>query len=462
MVVLEIPSLQEVKDAMRMARSKFREHAEYLLKESDVMVRASKSDIYRKLWDGRSYRPDLDDALKMPVLTPEFYTGFPERDPKIPSGPVERRADGWDGWLCSTGSRKMKFFPFSDYDAKRLGTYQSRYAMISELSKGDAVINVGAEPPHCSLMMSEMASAAYGLDSIPVTRGIMGKPQELMGNLMKKSGSIVGLTGVPLIGIRFLNTMAKEIPRPLKQVFPNLRMAVMAGETMNENQRKAFGKFDIEGYEMYASAELAAAAVDCRRHKGPHLFLDDNVYILKTDAGKKYLWDCEKGDIGELFVITPNREGFPLVNYAMKDVVEVIDTECACGITAPNVRIISRTDDVLNIGGAKAYERHIEEKFEEVGRDHVIPDWQIHWSKDNNGNTDYHTFDILIDNGELDARTVEEAILESFSKDPRTEQLYQAQEAEILKLVVEPLSHKDFQERAVNASHKRVRIVKKF
>jgi len=454
----KIPSLDEVREAMYMPRSRFKEHAATMLAESGVMERAQKSDVYRLLWGGKGYQPELDGLQEMPVLTPEFYTGFGEKDPKIPSGPVK---EGLEGWLCSTGSRKMKFFPFSDYDTKWLGAYGSRYAMMSGISAGDAVINVGAEPPHCSLTMSQWASAVYGLGSIPVTRGVMGRPQELMGSLMKNAGSIVGLTGVPLIGIKFLSTMSQMIPVPLKKAFPKLRIAVMAGETMNGKQREAFESFGIEAYEMYGSAELYAPAVECPRHGGPHMFLDDNIYYLKTDEGPKWLWDCKKGDIGALRVVTPNREAFPLINYDVKDVIEVLDTECACGITAPKARVISRTDNVLNIGGAKTYENHIERMFEEVGKDYVLPDWQIHWSKDPEGNV--HKFDILIDNGELDRQRITGAILDGMAKDPRTEQLWQAYDAEILEIEVRTLAHDEFQKTVVaNGTPKRLRIVKKF
>ncbi|MFH0829922.1 MAG: hypothetical protein V1887_02050 [Candidatus Aenigmatarchaeota archaeon] len=453
-----IPSLDEVKEAMYMPRSKFREQAETMLAESEVMERAKKSEVYRLLWGGKSYSAELAVLQEVPVLTPDFYTGFKERDPLIPSGPVKQANDGW---LCSTGSRKMKFYPFSEYDTRRLGAYGSRYAFMSELSKGDVVINIGAEPPHCSQIMSGWTSDAYGLGSIPVTRGIMARPQELMGSLMKNAGSIVGLTGVPPIGIRFLDTMAEKIPAPLKKVFPKLRMAVMAGEAMNGKQREAFGRFGVEAYEMYGSAELSSPAVECKHHRGSHMFLDDNIYQLMTDEGPKWLWECKKGDIGPLRATTPNREAFALINYDIGDVIEIIDTECPCGITAPNARVISRTDKVLNIGGAKTYENHIERRFEEVGQEYLIPDWQIHWSKDSEGKT--HKFDILIDNGGLDKGRITDAILDSLSKDQRTEQLFQAYEAGILNVNVHPVPHDEFQKMlVVNGTPKRLRIVKKF
>jgi len=460
MAMLEIPSVEEVKEAMYMPRSRFKEQAESNLARSEVFERALKSDVYRRLWEGKIFPHDTDGLLQMPILTPVFYgTNFEERDMRIPAGPVKA---GNDGWLCSTGSIRMKYYPFSDYDAKRLGVYGSRYDIIAGFSKDDVLINAGAEPPHCSLSMAQWIADAYGMDSVPVVRGM--KPEEVMGPLMRKAEKIAGITGVPLVTIRFLNTVAKEAGRPLGSVFPRLKKAALGAETLNGRQRSALEKLGIEGHEIYASAELCVPGVECKRHEGPHLFGDDNVYCLKKDNGEiKYLWAWQKGDIGELFVTTPNREAFPLVNFSTNDVIEVLDTECLCGITHPRIRVISRTDNVLNVGGAKAYESHIEEKFEEVGKEYPIPDWQIHWSRDENGG--YHRFDVLIDlldNGALDKVAVREALLRSLSNDSRTEQLFQAHEAGILGIEVCPLPHKEYEEKVVAARHKRVRIVKKF
>jgi hypothetical protein len=457
--MLEIPSVEEVRDAMRMPRSRFRELAESYLAQSGVFERALKSDVYRQLWEGKTFSHDVAGLLQMPVLTPVFYgTNFEEKDKRIPAGPVKA---GNDGWLCSTGSIKMKYYPFSDYDALRLGAFGSRYDLIAGFSKDDVLINAGAEPPHCSLTMAQWIAGYYGNDSIQMVRGM--KPEEVMGSLMKKAGKIVGITGVPLVTIHSLKTIEKKSGRSIGQLFPKFKKAILGAETLNGRQRGALEMLGIEGYEIYASAELSVPGVECARHEGPHLFCDDNIYYLKTDGGTKYIWDCQKGDIGELFVTTPNREAFPLVNFSTNDVIEVLDTECPCGITHPRVRVIARTDSVLNVGGAKAYERHIEEKFEEVGREYPIPDWQIHWSRDENGG--YHRFDVLIDlldNDAFDKVAVREALLRSLSRDSRTQQLFQAQEAGILNIEVTPLPHKEYEEKVVAARHKRVRIVKKF
>jgi phenylacetate-coenzyme A ligase PaaK-like adenylate-forming protein len=451
----DIPSLEEIREAVRLPRSKFRGRAEAALAESGVLERCLKSEVYTCLWEGKRYGPELDELLQMPVLTSELYSGFPDRSPRIPLGSVK---DGNDGWLCSTGSIKVKYYPFSEYDFKRLGAYGSRYNMVCGFSKGDALINAGAEPPHCSLVMAQCIADAYGTDSIPVVRGM--RPEETMSTMMKKSGNIVGMTGVPLVSLRFLNTVAEKAGRPIEKMFPKLKVAVVGGEALNSGQRKAFNKLGMEGHELYASAELSAAGVECDRHNGFHLFCDDNIYFLKTDGRAKYLWDCEKGDIGELCVTTPNREAFPFINFSTHDVIEVKDMECPCGITHPNVRIISRTDNVLNVGGAKAYIHHIEEKFEDLESKYELRDWQIHWRKDDNGG--YHRFDILIDNEKLDKAALKDDLLECLSKDMRTKQLFQAQEAGILEMEIRPLSHEDFVKQAVDGRIKRLRLVKKF
>jgi phenylacetate-coenzyme A ligase PaaK-like adenylate-forming protein len=453
MAMQEIPSLEEIRENMRLPRSKFREQAEAALAESGVLDRGLKSEVYTCLWEGKRYRPELDELLRMPVLTSDFYSTFEERSPRVLAGPVEV-----DKWLSSTGSVKVKYYPFSKYDAERLGAY-GRYNTICGFLKGDTLINAGAEPPHCSLTMAQWIAAAYGMDSIPVVRGM--KPEETMASMMKKAGNIVGLTGVPLVSLRFLNTVAEKAGRPVEKMFPKMKSALVGGEALNGGQRKAFGKVGIEPYELYASAELSATGVECGRHNGFHLFCDDNIYYIKSEDGSKiYSWNFVNGDIGDLYVTTPNREALPLINFSTRDVIEVTDTECRCGITHPCVRVVSRTDNVLNVGGAKGYIHHIEEKFEELGAKYDVKDWQIHWRKDDNGGN--HKFCILVDNEKLDKAAFKDELIDSLAKDRRTEQLYQAQEAGILELEVRPLSHEEFSKQATNGITKRVRLVKKF
>ncbi len=463
-----IPSLDEVRKSMYIPRHEFRERAEANLVESRVMERARKSKVYRLLWGDKEYKAELASLEATPVLAQDFYTGFREKDPEIPSGPVK---EGIDGWLCSTGSRKRKFFPFSPHDILRLGASGSRYASIAGLEKGEVIINIGADPPHCSQIMSDWSAVAYGLGTIPVVRGTFANPEKLKADLMGKAGSIVGLTGVPLIGIMFLGKMKQMVPVPLDRAFPKLRMAVMAGESMNGKQRKAFGSFNVEGYEMYGSAELSAPAVECRYHTGMHMFLDENIYTIDVEqkdgtTKREYLFNCKKGDIGAVRATTPFRESFPLINYELKDVIEIIATECPCGITSPLVKVVSRKDDVLNFGGAKAYEQHIEQKFEEVGVNHVIPNWLMRWNRDNEGG--YHRLDVHIDSGETEG--VLDSLLDSLAKDPRTEQMWQAWEAGILNIGVRKVTHEYFeaeiademmrQKKDPNSTPKRLRIIK--
>jgi phenylacetate-coenzyme A ligase PaaK-like adenylate-forming protein len=453
----ELPSLEEVREAMYMPRSKFRELAEETLAQSDVFERALKSDVYRQLWGGKKFSKDLDELMQMPVLTSDFYARYGERDPRIPAGPVK---SGDDSWLCSTGSKRMKYYPYSDYDARKLGLYGGRYNLTAGFPKEGVVVNVGAEPPHCSLTMVEWSSKAYGIETIPLIRGM--KPEIIMEKMMERPDKLVGVIGVPLVTLRFINSVVEKYGKPWDQLFPNAKKTISGAEALNGQQKNAFKKMGIEPYELYASAELWIPSIECHLHKGPHLFCDDNIYYVKTDDDVKYIWDCKNGDIGELFATTPNREAFPLVNFATGDIVEIKETGCPCGITHPTINVIARTDNVLNIGGAKAYEHHIEEKFYEVGELHPIPNWQIHWSRENSGGVGYHRFDVLIDNDMLDNGAVKDALLQSFARDERTEQLLQAYEAGILSIEIQPLAHKDFESRIQTARHKRVRIVKKF
>lgn len=454
----KLPSLEELKQNLYMSRGKFKEIASTALEKGMTLQRAHSSPVYKLLWGDSNVNvnANLDYLKGLPLLTGDFYTSnFEEKDTRILTGPLK---EGADSWLSSSGSKKRKFFPFSEYDSKNYGLYSSRVFIVPGVKKEDAIISLGADPPHVTASLLKWISESFGNYNIQITRGM--NPEYMAEELLKNSERIKGICGVTLIAVRFLQNVSEKFGKLPKDLFPRLNTAVIGGEMLTAPKRKAFKDLaNISAYNALGSLELGLGAIECSVQKGMHVFADNFIYSLKTNEGLKYLWEWEIGDIGSLIVTTPHREAFPLVNYNTKDILEVVDTECSCGITHPKIKVLGRDDDVLNFDGAKAYPTHLDEWFDSVTNSGTLRDRQIHWYKDEDYG--FSTLDILV-SGDIDESSFKKELMENLFKSSNLSQLAANYEADITKINVRKLSQEEFDKEAVKTPIKTVLIVKKF
>ncbi len=77
------------------------------------------------------------------------------------------------------------------------------------------------------------------------------------------------------------------------------------------------------------------------------------VELIDPDSGAAVPW--QDGATGELVYTTFAREAAPVVRYRSRDHAVVTGTRCACGRTAPRIRCIGRTDDMLIYKGMNVF-----------------------------------------------------------------------------------------------------------
>jgi phenylacetate-CoA ligase len=94
---------------------------------------------------------------------------------------------------------------------------------------------------------------------------------------------------------------------------------------------------------------------ECRYKRGMHFIAQGIVHpeIIDPDTGK--VLEAKVGTRGELVYTSLDRECIPLVRFRTRDHIEVTQTECECGRTGFGIRVLGRTDDMLNVQGVNVY-----------------------------------------------------------------------------------------------------------
>lgn len=94
---------------------------------------------------------------------------------------------------------------------------------------------------------------------------------------------------------------------------------------------------------------------ECRYKKGMHFIAQGIVHPEIIDPETGEVQEISVGTRGELVYTSLERECIPLVRFRTRDHVEVTQTECECGRTGYGIRVLGRTDDMINVQGVNVY-----------------------------------------------------------------------------------------------------------
>ena len=100
---------------------------------------------------------------------------------------------------------------------------------------------------------------------------------------------------------------------------------------------------------------------ECEAQDGMHLGARGFVHAELIDPDTGAALALEDGATGELVLTHLRHEAAPLLRFRTRDHVEVRTSPCPCGRTAPRVRCIGRTDDMLIVRGVNVFPAAIRE-----------------------------------------------------------------------------------------------------
>lgn len=100
---------------------------------------------------------------------------------------------------------------------------------------------------------------------------------------------------------------------------------------------------------------------ECEAKRGMHETAQEFIYVELVDPSTGEVLPWDEGTRGELVYTALDRECSPLVRFRTRDHAVVTGTDCACGRTAPMIRVFGRTDDMLIVKGINVFPSAIQD-----------------------------------------------------------------------------------------------------
>ncbi|MBB4013852.1 phenylacetate--CoA ligase family protein [Niveibacterium umoris] len=154
---------------------------------------------------------------------------------------------------------------------------------------------------------------------------------------------------------------------------PRLKHAAVSGEAFPPALRDLLANCGIEGFQIYATADLGTIAYETAARDGLVVEEDAVVEIVRPGTGDP----VADGDIGEV-VVTVFNPTYPLIRYGTGDLSRVLPGTSPCGRT--NMRLagwLGRADQSAKIRGMFVHPVQINEvlrRFSEVRRARLVVD----------------------------------------------------------------------------------------
>ena len=122
---------------------------------------------------------------------------------------------------------------------------------------------------------------------------------------------------------------------------------------------------------------LPAMWAECREGHGMHFTAAPDVLVELVDPQTLAHVPWEAGATGEAIYTTLTREASAVVRFRSRDQLTVTALECACGRTAPTVRCVGRTDDMLIFKAMNVYPTAIRDVVLDVASEHLTGSMRI-------------------------------------------------------------------------------------
>jgi phenylacetate-CoA ligase len=204
--------------------------------------------------------------------------------------------------------------------------------------RGDLVHNTFSYHMTPAGFMLESGALALGCTVFPGGIGQTEQQVQAMADLKPD-----GYVGTPSF-LRILLEKADEQGIAL----PSLRKALVSGEAFLPQHRESLKARGIDGYQVYATADLGSIAYETPAREG--LVVDEGVLveIVRPGTGDP----VPDGEVGEVVVTLLANADYPLIRFGTGDLSAVLPGRSPCGRT--NLRIkgwMGRADQTTKVKG---------------------------------------------------------------------------------------------------------------
>ncbi len=302
---------------------------------------ASKSPLYKKLWQAANFEPQdcqgISDLNRVPLLARESLFKATRAKPNSTCvGPI-------GGWFLGYDRFDIhEWYPYSNEDFLAIAPAFSRLCSNAGLRGGDIVLAVVDTPPRLSSFIPFLWSRSEESKNcqLEFIDGSMEWYDSLSTSwitfMQKRRPTAVLATKRNALALaEKLQSMGTSV----KAALPNLRVSVFI-EDGTSNRLEPH--FDTENFEVYSPTEHMAFWCECSSHSGIHAWLEGCIpEVLPANAKEATLLSKSKsGAEGEL-VITNFATALPLIRYRTGKRIRLESVgQCSCGANHPKIKFI--------------------------------------------------------------------------------------------------------------------------
>ncbi|TFF84955.1 phenylacetate--CoA ligase family protein [Candidatus Heimdallarchaeota archaeon] len=386
------------------------------IEKTQLFFRASKSALYRNNW--KKYNVNVDKLKGFNGLQSLPYSSANDLRRVWEAFSIEEiiLTKNVAFWHCTSGSMgNKKWLPWTYHDYTRSRTELGE-TLLSFLKPDDIVMSIVLPVPYISgalayRILESTASIGHPIEQITMSPDYV---QDSFGLLLKRQPTAIMCT--PSLALRMAEEIARNTPKVLKRqaelnksaklkiaslitkikkikpkrVFKNLRVGFFFAESLRPFRKVVEDQYSIEAFDIYAFTEGFGVGYECQEHNGLHfpslncvLEIIPEKELEKEQENPDYipkailLSEASKGLKGEI-VISDFKEALPLLRYRVRDMIEVIaEDECGCGANSPRLKIIGRTDDIINLGVIRFSSAIVQQYLSREFKNGVIHRWDM-------------------------------------------------------------------------------------
>ncbi len=242
------------------------------------------------------------------------------------------------------------YIPLTANDLQAWARISARSYSASGLAKGEGLISTYGAGPFVAGVTFDGFNA-LGVCHIPIGSG---NTERLVTTLQMLKPSTIALT--PSYALHLAEWMRDRGIDPAATSATRLLVAGEPGGGEPTTRARLQDLWGATVTEIMGIGDIAASLWgECAEQHGMHFSGGGFVHFELIDPDTGQALPIEDGAEGELVYTHLRQEGVPLLRFRSRDHVRIWTGQCACGRTAPRVRCIGRTDDMLIVRGVNVF-----------------------------------------------------------------------------------------------------------
>lgn len=268
----------------------------------------------------------------------------------------------------SGSSGEPKKIPYTEKELKDQRSHEASVYRFAGMKEDDYLLNLGA--PLSSISAWAARSAAIGIGASVLNRSFSDYQKVIEWRNNDKASVLLA---TPLVAYSIGNEIRQEYGEP-SEVFPEMRLGIFFGDHLPENIREELrSMWEFEKMvSLYGSVETGAIAIQDGEYGNLVPKIDRFILEIVPEGSDQPLniTQLEEEKRGSLLLTDPDREKIDLNRYRIGDMVRVNPGEI------PEIEVLGREDDCINLGGAPLYENQIHKSITDVYGSN-FKDWKV-------------------------------------------------------------------------------------